>query len=126
MSTLPPSAPHAHRPRVALLTLEFPPRIGGMQQYLYELCRRLGNECNLTVVHPTGDPSQFIGEPFQLVSLAKYGSGHTSSRTQSSKPPGSGYQMIRPLARQLAKLRPHLTIVAVSYTHLTLPTKRIV
>jgi len=121
MSTRPSFASLTARPEIALLTLEFPPRIGGMQQYLYELCRRLGNECNLTVVHPTGDPSQFIGEPFQLVSLAKYGSGHTSSRTQSSKPPGSGYQMIWPLARQLAKLRPHLTIVGHAHPRLLLP-----
>lgn len=92
-----------------------------MQQYLFELCRRLGNVCNLTVVHPTGDPSQFIREPFQLVSFAKDSSGHTSNRTESSKPPGSGYQITWPLARQVAKLRPHLTIVGHAHPRLLLP-----
>ena len=121
MSTRPSLLSHTRRSDIVLLTLEFPPRIGGMQQYLFELCRRLGNECNLTVVHPTGDPSQFIGEPFQLVSFAKDGSGHTSSRTQSSKPPGSGLRWIWRLARQLAMLRPHLTIVGHAHPRLLLP-----
>ena len=92
-----------------------------MQQYLFELCRRLGNKCNLTVVHPTGDALQFIEEPFQLVSFAKDGSGRTSSRTQSSNPRGSGLRIIWRLARQLAKLRPHLTIVGHAHPRLLLP-----
>lgn len=121
MSTRPSFASHTPRPEIALLTLEFPPRIGGMQQYLFELCKRLGNECNLTVVHPTGDPSHFISEPFHLVSFAKDGSGHTSSRTQSSDTPGSGLRMNWRLARQLAKLRPHLTIVGHAHPRLLLP-----
>ncbi len=92
-----------------------------MQQYLFELCRRLGHECKLTVVHPTGVPSQFTGEPFQLVSFAKDGSGHTSSRTQSFYPPGSGLRTVWRLARQLARLRPHLTIVGHAHPRLLLP-----
>ena len=121
MSTRPSFASHTPRPEIALLTLEFPPQIGGMQQYIFELCRRLGNECNLTVVHPTGDPSQFIGEPFQLVSFTTDGRGHTSCRTQSLNPPGSGLRLIWRLARQLAKLRPHLTIVGHAHPRLLLP-----
>lgn len=121
MSTRPSFASRTPRPEIALLTLEFPPRIGGMQQYLFELCRRLGHECDLTVVHPTGEPSQFIGEPFQLVSFAKDGSGHTSSRTDSPKPPGSGLRIIWRLARHLATLRPHLTIVGHAHPRLLFP-----
>ncbi len=121
LSTRPSVASHTPRPEIALLTLEFPPRIGGMQQYLFELCRRLGYECDLTVVHPTGDPSQFIAEPYQLVSFAKDGSGHSSSRTQSSNTLGSGLGMIWRLARQLAKTRPHLTIVGHAHPRLLLP-----
>lgn len=121
MSTLTPSAAHPPRPSVALLTLEFPPRIGGMQQYLFELCRRLGHECDLTVVHPTGDSSQFIGEPFQLVSFAKHSSGHISGLRESSEPSGPGPQTIWRLARQLARLRPHLTIVGHAHPRLLLP-----
>ena len=121
VSTRPSFAFHTPRPEIALLTLEFPPRIGGMQQYLFELCRRLGHQCDLTVVHPTGDPLQFNGEPFQLVSFAKDGSGQPSSLTQSSSPPGSGSRSIWRLARQLAKLRPHLTIVGHAHPRLLLP-----
>ena len=121
LSTRPSVVSHTPRPEIALLTLEFPPRIGGMQQYLFQLCRRLGYECDLTVVHPTGDPSQFIAEPYQLVSFAKDGSGHSSSRTQSSNTLGSGLGMIWRLARQLAKTRPHLTIVGHAHPRLLLP-----
>ena len=92
-----------------------------MQQYLFEICRRLGHEFNLTVVHPAGDPSQIDGEPFQLVSFAKDGSGYISSRTESSIPPGSGLRMTWRLARQLARLHPHLTVVGHAHPRLLLP-----
>ena len=92
-----------------------------MQQYLFEMCRRLGHECNLTVIHPTGSPSQFRSEPFQLLSFAKNGRGYTSSSRESRLFQCSGMLMIWRLARQLAKLRPHLTIVGHAHPRLLLP-----
>lgn len=121
MSTPSSLASHSPRPRVALLTLEFPPRIGGMQQYLFELSLRIGRECNLTVVYPAGDPSRFTKEPFQLVSFAENGRVHTSRNRESSKPPGSGPRMTWRLACKLAKLRPQLTIVGHAHPRLLLP-----
>jgi phosphatidylinositol alpha-1,6-mannosyltransferase len=38
--------------RVTLLTLDFPPTVGGVQTYLYEVSRRLGNYFDLAVVTP--------------------------------------------------------------------------
>jgi len=42
--------------KIALLTLDFPPGVGGVQQYLFEIARRLGVAYELTVVTPVGGP----------------------------------------------------------------------
>ena len=87
-------ASHTRRPEIALLTLEFPPRIGGMQQYLFELCKRLGNECNLTVVHPTGDAVTFHLENHFIWSLSQkmVAAIHRVARNPLT-PRGSGLRM---------------------------------
>lgn len=41
--------PHAH---LAILTLDFPPQVGGVQNYLYEVAKRLGKQTTLTVITP--------------------------------------------------------------------------
>ncbi len=38
--------------KVVLLTLDFPPDVGGVQRYLYEIARRLPRDYDLTVVTP--------------------------------------------------------------------------
>ncbi len=88
--------------RIALLTLDFPPSIGGVQQYLFELSRRIGARCNLTVVLPRADSSPFRTEPFQVLSVPSALPWH--------------------LARALATLRPHLIIVGHAHPRLLLPT----
>jgi len=42
--------------KLVLLTLDFPPDIGGVQQYLFEIARRLGRTCDLTVITPVVGP----------------------------------------------------------------------
>jgi phosphatidylinositol alpha-1,6-mannosyltransferase len=42
--------------KIALLTLDFPPGVGGVQKYLYEIGRRLGQEHQLTFVTPVRGP----------------------------------------------------------------------
>ena len=86
---------------IALLTLDFPPSVGGVQQYLYELCRRIGRHCCLTTVVPRGNPALFKGEPFRVLPV------------HSSQP---WY-----FARVLAMLRPHLTLVGHAHSRLLLP-----
>ena len=88
--------------RIALLTLDFPPSIGGVQQYLFELSRRIGARCDLTVVHPRADSSPFQKEPFHVLSVPSATPWH--------------------FARALATLRPHLTIVGHAHPRLLLPS----
>ena len=87
--------------RIALLTLDFPPSIGGVQQYLFELSRRIGARCKLTVVLPRADSSSFQKEPFRVLSVSSTMPWH--------------------FARALATLRPHLTIVGHAHPRLLLP-----
>ena len=87
--------------KIALLTLDFPPSLGGVQQYLYELCRRIGSHCCLTVIVPRGNPSLFHREPFRIWPV------------QSSKP--------WHFARVLMTLRPQITIVGHAHPRLLLP-----
>ena len=112
---------HHSRPRVALLTLEFPPRIGGMQQYLFELSRRIGLDFDLTVLHPNGDPAHFNGEPFNLISFAHGEPGPSFDGSDSRSNPVGGLVMTLRLTRQLAKLRPQLTVVGHAHSRLLLP-----
>ena len=87
--------------RIALLTLDFPPSIGGVQQYLFELSRRIGTRYNLTVVRPRAGSSQFRTEPFRVLPLPSAMPWH--------------------FARALATIRPHLTIVGHAHPRLLLP-----
>ncbi len=89
------------RARVVLLTMDFPPTIGGVERYLFELSRRIGHHYRLTVAVPHGDPSLFQGEPFSLVSLPSSMPWH--------------------YARVLATLRPHITVVGHAHPRMLLP-----
>lgn len=40
--------------KLAILTLDFPPGIGGVQTYLHEIARRLGREYTIEVITPVG------------------------------------------------------------------------
>ncbi|MCY4090609.1 MAG: glycosyltransferase family 4 protein [Caldilineaceae bacterium] len=91
--------PQMHR--VALLTLDFPPSIGGVQQYLLELSRRIGTHYDLTVVRPRAGSSQFLTEPFRVLPVPSAMPWH--------------------FARALATIRPHLTIVGHAHPRLLLP-----
>ncbi len=86
--------------RIALLTLDFPPRIGGVQQYLFEMSRRIGRHCRLTVVLPRDNRPLFNEEPFQLISVPTSAPWH--------------------FARVLAMLRPHITVVGHAHPRLLL------
>ena len=88
--------------RIALLTLDFPPSIGGVQQYLFELSRRIGTHYNLTVVRPRAGSSQIRTEPFRVLPLPSAMPWH--------------------FARALATIRPHLTIVGHAHPRLLLPS----
>ncbi len=118
-STVPP---HAPRPRVALLTLEFPPSIGGVQQYLYQLSRRIGREFNLTVVFPTGDPSHFKDDSFQIVSFARQSQGQMSSYSGKRSHLVTKLLALWRVAYALKSIRPHLTIIGHAHPSLLLPT----
>ena len=87
--------------RIALLTLDFPPSIGGVQQYLFELSRRIGTHYDLTVVRPRAGSSQFRTEPFRVLPVSSAMPWH--------------------FARALATIRPHLTIVGHAHPRLLLP-----
>ena len=89
------------RARVALLTMDFPPDIGGVQRYLFEISRKVGNHYDLTVVVPNRDGFLFQNEPFTIVSL-------------SSSMPWN-------YARALATIRPHLTVVGHAHPRMLLP-----
>ncbi|MXZ20557.1 MAG: glycosyltransferase family 4 protein [Caldilineaceae bacterium SB0665_bin_25] len=86
---------------IVLLTMDFPPTTGGVQQYLFELSRRIGRSCYLTVVVPNGNPLHFRAEPFHLASVPSTMPFH--------------------FARVLASIRPHLTIVGHAHPRLLLP-----
>ncbi len=54
--------------RIALLTLDFPPGVGGVQTYLYEIARRLAGRHELIVVTPV-EASPDAGGSFRRVVL---------------------------------------------------------
>ena len=87
--------------RVALLTLDFPPSIGGVQQYLFELSRRVGQHCHLTVVLPRGNTSLFKEEPFEVIVVP------------SAMPWNFAC---------VSTLRPHVTVVGHAHPRLLLPS----
>lgn len=86
---------------IALLTMDFPPSVGGVQQYLFELSRRIGRSCHLTIVVPNGNPIHISEEPFHFESVPSATPFH--------------------LARALASLRPQLTIVGHAHPRMLLP-----
>ncbi len=96
-----PLSSQGHGARVVLLTMDFPPNTGGVQQYLMELCRRIGRHCRLTVVYPQGDASLFQKEPFDLVPLPSSMPWHFAS--------------------VLARLRPQITILGHAHPRMLLP-----
>lgn len=89
---------------VALLTLDFPPSVGGVQQYLYEVSRRIAMHTRLTVVCPGIDRLRAETEPFQVAPI----SAGTAGR----------------FWRALAELRPHLIIVGHANLRLLVPPVR--
>ena len=123
MSTRPSLDPHSSSPRlrVALLTLDFPPRVGGMQQYLFEISRRIGRRCSLTVLHPDGNPSLFSEEPFQLVAFGQNRTGRFPVDGNSRPSLGAAVLTSWRIARALAALRPHITVVGHAHPRLLLP-----
>ena len=78
-----------------LVTNDFPPKVGGIQAYLWELWRRL-------------DPSTFA---------VLTASSHPDAPVFDAEQAGRGVRIERVPARVLAP-----TPGPVSYTHLTLPT----
>ena len=48
--------PAPARPRLVLLTLDFLPGVGGVQEYLYQIGQRLAETYDVTVVTPISDP----------------------------------------------------------------------
>ena len=125
MPTLPPDALHSSpgspNLRVALLTLDFAPRVGGMQQYLFEICRRVGRQCNLTVVHPDGNPTALSEEPFQMVTFGQNRSDGFSAEGNPRSTPGTVLLTTWRIARALTALQPHLTVVGHAHPLLLLP-----
>lgn len=107
-----PKPPAPSRPKVALLTLDFAPRVGGLQQYLLELSRRIGLNCDLNIVYPDGDPSRYSEEPFQLFGLKKPRQGFF---------PNFALQSSWRIGRTLAALHPDLIVVGHAHPRLLLP-----
>ena len=120
-SSLDPHSSSSPRLRVALLTLDFPPRVGGMQQYLFEISRRIGRRCCLTVLHPDGNPSLFSEEPFQLVTFGQNRTGCFPAAGNSRPSLGAAVLTSWRIARALAALRPHITVVGHAHPRLLLP-----
>lgn len=85
--------------KIALLTLDFPPSVGGVQQYLFEIARRIGQIHDLTVVTPVGGPLPKV--PFRRLILP------------SSHPWA--------FARALLALRPDRVLVGHAHPRLLLP-----
>ena len=125
MSMPPPGVPHSSpasaRLNVALLTLDFAPRVGGMQQYLSEIFRRVGLHCDLTVVHPDGNPSAISEEPFQMVTFGQNRTGGFSAEDNHRSAFGSSLLTSWRVSRTLAALRPHITVVGHAHPRLLLP-----
>ena len=125
MPTTPAGVPHpssdSARIRVALLTLDFAPRVGGMQQYLFEICRHVGLHCDLTVVHPNGNPSALIEEPFQTVTFGQNRSDGFSAEGNPRSTPGTVLLTAWRIARALTALKPHITVVGHAHPLLLLP-----
>jgi phosphatidylinositol alpha-1,6-mannosyltransferase len=86
--------------RIALLTLDFPPGVGGVQTYLYEIACRLAREHELIVITPV-KVSPDVEEPFQRVILP------------SSAPWA--------FARSLRALRPDRVLVGHAHPRLLVP-----
>ncbi|NOZ28443.1 MAG: glycosyltransferase family 4 protein [Chloroflexi bacterium] len=86
--------------RIALLTLDFPPGVGGVQTYLYEIACRLAKRHELIVVTPVG-ASPDAEEPFRRVVLP------------SSTPWA--------FARSLGALRPDRVLVGHAHPRLLVP-----
>jgi phosphatidyl-myo-inositol dimannoside synthase len=55
--------------RIAILTLDFPPGVGGVQRYLYEAAHRLGQRHEVTVLTPASG-CQAAELPFRCVTLS--------------------------------------------------------
>ena len=55
--------------KIALITMDFPPSIGGVQIYLYEIASRLAKYYDLTVVTPVFAPPS-AEEPFKRYLLS--------------------------------------------------------
>ena len=86
--------------KIALLTLDFPPSVGGVQQYLFEIARRIGQIHDLTVVTPVAGPLPKV--PFRRLILP------------SSHPWA--------FARALLALRPDRVLVGHTHPRLLVPT----
>ena len=55
--------------RIAILTLDFPPDVGGVQRYLYEVAHRLGQRHEVTVLTPASG-CQAADLPFRRATLS--------------------------------------------------------
>jgi len=55
--------------KLAVLTLDFSPDIGGVQSYLYEICRRLAVSHEVTVITPV-QRSMLVDDPFGRVHVS--------------------------------------------------------
>lgn len=56
--------------RLALLTLSFPPEVGGVQTYLHETMRRLAAHAAVTIITPHAAESPEQPEPYQRLTIA--------------------------------------------------------
>ena len=77
-----------------------------MQQYLFEISRRIGRRCSLTVLHPDGNPSLFSEEPFQLVTFGQNRTGRFPVDGNSRPSLGAAVLTSWRIARALATLPP--------------------
>ena len=102
--------------RHLLVTNDYPPKLGGIQNYLWELWRRLPSE-QVTVL----TPDRLGADRFDVMQEHSI----VRDRRKVFLPTRSLARDIRSLAKQvdaeLVILDPALPL-AVSYTHLTLPT----
>lgn len=92
--------------KVALLTMDFPPSVGGVQEYLFEVSKRIAHHYRLSVVTP--------------VVAEQPGAGNTT-QTQAFQRIHVPTSMPWHFARVLARLRPHITLVGHAHPRLLLP-----
>lgn len=92
--------------KVALLTMDFPPSVGGVQEYLFEVSKRIAHHYRLSVVTP--------------VVAEQPGAGNTT-QTQTFQCIHVPTSMPWHFARVLARLRPHITLVGHAHPRLLLP-----